>query len=247
MEVPLKACLQYHKRVFEIGQCFRFDLPDNTHYPEFLMMELYASDLDINDIKQIMKDIVIETHKNSSTISFNEISIKNFLKCKFNISIDKLNDDELKEEIIKIDHLSKDNDCRVYEVFKTFIEKYLDYSTGFVFLQDYHKCTNSTAKKQENSHLIKRFEFFINGVEIANAYEDEEDLIDMKQRCEKVGLFNYEEKEICRLIKNKIIFANSVGLGIGIERLCMSSVNKHNISELILSKNFNFLNNETDK
>ncbi|GHU57368.1 hypothetical protein FACS189411_10860 [Bacteroidia bacterium] len=245
MEVPLRACLQYNKRVFELGQCFRFDLPDITHYPEFLMMELYASDLNIHDIKKITKDIVNKAY--NTNLSYNDVSIKDFIKQNHNISIDTLNDDDLKTALIQMDKSLLKSNSTTYELFNDFIEKHIDYSNGFTFLQDYHKCTISTAKKQNSSNTINRFEFFINGLEIANAYEDEEDLEDMKQRCVKVGLFNYEEEEICRMITNKIIPVSSVGLGIGIDRLCMSVAKQHDISECILSKKFNFINNEENK
>lgn len=234
MEMALRYNLSYIDKIFEIGQCFRNE-STNSHLNEFIMMELYVVNKNIDYLIELSYQIVNLFFENKKIETF---SIANFIKEKY--GCDLINEDE--EKFIEI--LRKkynDNKSMNYSIVNKFIEKEIEplSKDKVVIFKDYPICTISTARKIPNTKsLINRFELFIDGSEIMHAYEDENNIDNLVKRSKKVDLYNYEEKIIVNEIKKGILPSNTVGLGIGIERLCMAVYNVNDINEYFFSSNF---------
>lgn len=243
MECALRSTLQFHERVFEIGTCFRLDSASKTHYPEFSLFELYALKIDIEFLMNLTSEIIQKSFAiNGQKCSINKISVKDYFQSSLGIDISQIDGNGIKERIISSNEVqySSFKNSPHYEVINNFIEEKLERKSGVNILYEYPACTISTAKRKNATHVIERFELFIDGLEVCNAYLDETNIDDMIKRCKEVGLYNYEEKQIVHLIKQNLISSDSGGLGIGIERLCCA-ITKLNIEEFIAGKEFNFM------
>ena len=111
-----------------------------------------------------------------------------------------------------------------YEIINKYIYENIEpLSAGrCMMFYDYPASTICSARRRRDCRgIIRRFELFIDGLEIMHAYEDEDDMESFKERCADYGLFNYEERLIYAAIVANRLPARTAGLGIGIERLCM--------------------------
>ncbi len=243
MECALRSTLQFHDRVFEIGTCFRLDSVSKTHYPEFTLFEVYALKVDMNFLMDVVSEIIQKSFAlKGKPCSINKISVQNYFQTSLGIDILQIDGNEIKEKIIssnEVEYSSFKNSPH-YEIINKFIEEKIESISGVNILYGYPACTISTARRKNSTHVIERFELFIDGLEICNAYLDETNIADMIKRCEEVGLYNYEEKQIVHLINQNLISSDSGGLGIGIERLCCA-ITKLNLVEFIAAKEFNFM------
>ncbi len=234
MEMALRYNLSFVDKIFEIGQCFRNE-NNNSHLSEFIMIELYVVDKKIDYLMKLSSQIVNLFFVNKKIETF---SIANFIKRKYKCDL-------VKENEVKFINLlrKKYNDKRSldYKLINKFIEKEIEplSKDKVVIFKDYPICTISSARKiEETKSLINRFELFIDGIEIMHAYEDENDIDCFVKRSEKVDLYNYEEKIIVGEIEKGNLPSNTAGLGIGIERLCMTIYHVNDINEYFFSSNF---------
>lgn len=236
IEMALRYKLKHYAKIFEIGQCFRNDRNGLTHSEEFLMLELYAINEDIDYLISLCVNLINTLNPD---LTIEKISVSGFIKNDLNVDLRYDSDDQLKEAIINKYNFtpSKHN----FEVINKYIERYIEpMSHGkCMIFQDYPRCTISIARlKDGTTSIINRFELFINNVEVMHGYEDENDLELFKERAQEVNLFNEEEKIIYSAIKNGDLSPNTAGLGIGIERLCMGVFNSTDIQKYIFSKIF---------
>lgn len=243
MECALRSSLQHHDKVFEIGACFRLDSPSATHYPEFYLHEVYALDVNLSFLMNIVSEIISQSFAlQNISCTINKVSVKNYFQSSLNIDIAVSDGNELKARIISANcgqYLSLTKQPH-YQTVNKFIAENIENIPGINILYDYPDCTISTAKRKGTTHVIERFEVFVDGLEICNAYLDETNIDDMIKRSRDVNLYNYEEKRIVQLINENLLSSNSGGFGIGIERLC-SAITKSTIDEFIIAKDFNFI------
>ncbi|MBX7046539.1 MAG: hypothetical protein K1X86_11960 [Ignavibacteria bacterium] len=244
LEWPLRHLLQHTDKVFELGVCYRFDKPDLSHNTEFLMMTLYAADKNIDFILDLSQKLL--TKLKGKEIIFNNISIRDFILKDLKIDIAESDGNVLKDKIISVNSQYYEySTMPVYEVINRYIGDKIECLTKdyeFCYLSDYPACTLSTAKRNNKRHTINRIELFYKGMEIANGYEDEDDLVDKTERSKSVGLYNYEEITITELLTSKP--RQGVVTGFGFDRLCMAISDCNDISNFIFAKEFSFLYNK---
>jgi len=235
------------EKVYEINRSFRNEGISIKHNPEFTMMELYQAYADYNDMMNITEELISTLVKEVSgkdTVPYGEREINfkgpwkrisfygalqektgvDWQKCDMRVEAKKLNirlQDDLKETDI------------LNEVFGEVVEKDLIDPT---FVIDYPLFMSPLAKQKADSpDLVDRFELFINGMEVANAYSElndpEEQRKRFKAQAEELGN-NEIDDDYCLALSYGMPPAG--GLGIGIDRLVMLLTNSHSIRDVIL-------------
>lgn len=207
-------------KVFEIGPCFRQDKEDDVHQKEFYLMELYSKDEKLQNMVGLMRGIIIACIPTVQDIK--EISIRDFILSDLDLDIAVEDTSNLTEMIVeKYAQIERSEypHLIVNQYIELFIEPSLTNNDCLYFLIDYPLCTIAVASRKDKTNCIQRFECYISGMEIANAFEDCMDIDDLSLRLYQSGVILNEEEELIELVRNKQI-ASTVGLGIGIDRLC---------------------------
>ncbi len=224
----LRYNLQFHPRIFEIGPCFRTDDPDRTHSQEFAMLDLYVAGESYDFLFSLAEDLVRPFFGGE----FTRLSIAECLRDTFGVDLVHAPVGASSEKMAKAVGLSKA--APLPEVFDKFIESELEpLSVGkAVFLYDFPLGGNEPCAKLQDgaAAILNRFELIIDGVEVVHGYEDETDGQAFVERAEQIGLYNVEQEIIQQEIAQGRVPARSVGLGIGIERLCMAATGIKDIS-----------------
>lgn len=241
-------------RVYEIGRMFRNEGMDATHNPEFTTMELYQAYGDFEDMMEITENMVEHVAnkvKGTTVVEFDghEIELKAPWKrismidaVKEHSGVD-FNEIKTYEEAIAI---AKEKGVEVKETrgeiiaefFDEFVEDKLIQPT---FIVDYPVEISPLAKrKNDDPSLTYRFEAFINGAEIANAFSELNDALDQKQRfLDQVAKREAGDDE-AQMMDYDFVNALEIGmpptggLGIGIDRLIMILTGQHSIRDVLL-------------
>ena len=216
----LRSTLKHHSRVFEIGPCFRDDPADMTHSPEFTMLDLYAADESFDFLLNLALVLVAPAVRGEVV----SISVAEVIKQRVGI--------DLSTQTVEsaICELASAADCDPHEaperIVDSFIEKIVEPKTNgcAAVVHDYplggsEPCARS---KPGAMGVARRFEIFIEGIEVAHGYEDEIDLKAFAERAQAVNLFDEDQERIVNEINNGDVPLASVGMGIGVERLCMA-------------------------
>lgn len=207
-------------RIFEIGPCFRQEEPDSVHRQEFYMMELYSANEGLSEMKTLTEAIVSAVM--GGDIVSETISLADSILNDMGIDVRMSSTQDL---ITAISNRYFDwKDGYNYRI----VNEYIDYLTKEVcvkdnviyFLEEYPACTIDSAARVYNTNIIKRFEAFYNGLEIAHAFVDCMDGAEIKIRAEESGIRDSETDELICLTEQKKLLP-TVGLGVGIDRLCM--------------------------
>jgi len=240
-------------KVFTITKAFRNEDVDRTHNPEFTIMESYASYWDYNDVmnavETLYEKIALELY-GSTKINYGEteidfkrpwkrITIKDSLKEYANIDVEKLSDDEIKKILRdnKADMPEYNRGIAITELFDALVEDKLINPT---FVIDYPRESTPLCKKHRNNpKLVERFELFINGWELANAYSELNNPIEQKKLFEiqieqrkAKGEYQPMDKDFVEAMEYGMPPAG--GLGIGIDRMVMLFTNAQSIRDVIL-------------
>lgn len=242
------------KRVYEFSKDFRNEGIDKTHYPEFTLLEGYIAYKDyfflMNFIEELFEFVVKKVFgKESIYFQGKEISFKRpYEKIFFT---DKL------KEIIGVE-IKRENEGKIrefalnhfmYEVkdlpYHKMIDKLFDELVAKTlwnptFVLDHPVEISPLAKKhREKEGLTERFEIFIGGMEIVNAFSELNDPIDQRIRFEEQTRYRKEGDEEAHIIDEDFLTALEVGMpptagfGIGIDRLCMILCDAENIRDVI--------------
>ncbi|EEB36062.1 lysine--tRNA ligase [Anaerococcus hydrogenalis DSM 7454] len=241
-------------KVYEIGRMFRNEGMDATHNPEFTTMELYQAYGDFEDMMEITETMVEDVAnkvKGSTVVEFdgNEIELKapwrrvSMIDAVKEYSGVDFNEITEYEDAVKI---AKEKDVEVKdsrgeiiaEFFDEFVEDKLIQPT---FIVDYPVEISPLAKrKNDDPSLTYRFEAFINGSEIANAFSELNDAVDQKERfLDQVAKREAGDDE-AQMMDYDFVNALEVGmpptggLGIGIDRLIMILTGQHSIRDVLL-------------
>lgn len=249
------------ERVYEIGKNFRNEGISIRHNPEFTMIELYQAYADYKDMMEITESLVefvclevlgtTKVNYQGTEIDFkapwNRITMKEAVKKYVDVDYDSIKSDEEAREIAKkfkvVDELKKDlKDCTKADIlvalFETYAEKHLIQPT---FVLDYPvEISPLTKKKPDDPAFTERFEAYVYGREIANAYSELNDPIDQKDRF----LQQLRERELgddeAYMMDDDFINALEIGmpptggLGIGVDRLIMFLTDSYSIRDVIL-------------
>ena len=244
------------ERVYEIGRVFRNEGLDTRHNPEFTLMELYQAYTDYHGMMDLTENLyrfVAQEVLGSTTIVYNGVemdlskpfpritmvdAVKQYAGVDFNeihtlaeaIAIAKEKGVEFEERHKKGDILNL--------FFEEFVEEHLIQPT---FIMDHPiEISPLTKKKPENPEYVERFEFFMNGWEMANAYSELNDPIDQRERFKAQEELLAQGDEEANHTDEDFLNALEIGMpptggiGFGIDRMCMLLTDSAAIRDVLL-------------
>ncbi len=243
------------EKVYEIGKDFRNEGMDRNHNPEFTMLELYQAYADYNTMMDITEEMITMTAKKlfgstSFTYSDQTISLeKPWARESMNDLIKKETGFDTSDcDLEKLTAFFKKNELEIpekatageliIELFEIYVEDNLIQPT---FVTDFPREVSPLAKSREdNSHFVERFELFIAGHELGNAFTELNDPIEQEKRLKKQADMRAAGDMEAAPFDDDFLEAMEYGmpptggLGIGIDRLCMLFTNNSSIKEVIL-------------
>ncbi len=244
------------ERVFEINRNFRNEGISTIHNPEFTMLEFYMAYADYNILmsftEELFSKIAEETLgslqfeyqdlKIDFTPPWKRLSYVEAISEHFNISMDDCSDEKKVGDLIKRSGLKLDGIHSLGKMlellFDTGVEPGLN---GPVFITDFPTELSPLAKRRPDApHLTERFELFIAGREIANAFSELNDPQDQRGRFEAQSQQRDSGDEEAHQMDEDYLLALEYGLpptageGIGIDRLVMLLTNQNSIRDVIL-------------
>ena len=250
------------EKVYEIGKNFRNESIDSTHNPEFMSLEFYQAYADITDMINITEEIirkVIKEVKGKEKIEydgkeidfskFEVITMEEALKKYADIDVERMTKEEMKEILDKKDILLRE-DSKNYLMAKLFEEEVEDKLWNPTFILDYPKEITPLAKDHRNKKgFVERFELFIAGIEVANAFSELNDPIEQRKRFEEEIKKKVEGSEETHPLDEDFLKALEYGMppaggcGIGLERLIMILLDQRSIRETIIFPALRTINN----
>ncbi|MEK7653509.1 MAG: lysine--tRNA ligase [Patescibacteria group bacterium] len=242
------------EKVFTICKNFRNEGIDKWHNPEFTMLEAYASYWDYNDIKKLTENLLellakkitgkTEINYQETKINFKApfkiIGVKKAIKEYAGVNPGKT--EELKKEAKKLGFKGT-NDEIIEKIFEEKVESKLIQPT---FVVDYPKSLCPLTKEhREKPDEVERFELFINGVEIANAYSELNDPLEQEKRLKEQMEKRKKSKKFQPHLEANILDKDFItalkhgmppagGIGIGIDRLVMLLTDQPSVRDVIL-------------
>ena len=257
------------ERVYEIGRVFRNEGLDTRHNPEFTLMELYQAYTDYHGMMDLTENLyrfVAQEVLGTTKIVYNGIemdlgkpferitmvdAVKKYSGVDFN-EIHTLEEARAaaKEKNIAFEERHKKGDI-LNLFFEEFVEEHLLQPT---FVMDHPvEISPLTKKKPENPEYVERFEFFMNGWEMANAYSELNDPIDQRERFKaQEELFaagdeeaNHTDEDFLNALE--IGMPPTGGIGFGIDRMCMLLTNSAAIRDVLLFPTMKTLNDVNKK
>ena len=244
------------ERVYEIGRVFRNEGLDTRHNPEFTLMELYQAYTDYHGMMDLTENLyrhVAQEVLGTTKIVYNGIEMdlgKPFARMTMIDAVKKYagvdwNEVETleqaralaKEHNVEFEERHKKGDI-LNLFFEEFVEEHLVQPT---FIMDHPiEISPLTKKKPENPDYVERFEFFMNGWEMANAYSELNDPIDQRERFkdqeEQLAQGNAEANTTDEDFLNalEIGMPPTGGIGFGIDRMCMLLTDSAAIRDVLL-------------
>ena len=240
--------------VYEFAKAFRNEGMDRTHNPEFTMVELYVAYKDyywmMEMTESLLEKIAIDVTGSTAVklndkeinfkAPFKRISIIDSIKEYTGIDISKMNENQLFETATKL-NIEVDNTMGKGKLIdEIFGEKCEHNYIQPTFITDYPKEMSPLTKEhRDNPDLTERFELFVNGKELANAYSELNDPIDQLERFEDQLKLSEKGDDEAMFIDNDFIRAleygmpPTAGIGIGIDRLAMIMTNSDSIRDVL--------------
>ena len=244
------------ERVYEIGRVFRNEGVDTRHNPEFTLMELYQAYTDYNgmmDHTENMYRYVANEVLGTTKISYNGIEMdlgKPFERITMVDAVKKysgvdFNEIKTLEEARKIadeKHVEYEERHKKGDILNLFFEEFVeDHLIQPTFVMDHPiEISPLTKKKPDNPEYVERFEFFMNGWEMANAYSELNDPIDQRERfAAQEEMFaagdeeaNHTDEDFLNALE--IGMPPTGGIGFGIDRMCMLLTDSAAIRDVLL-------------
>jgi len=242
-------------RVFEIGRVFRNEGVDTMHNPEFTLLEAYQAYADYNDMMQLTEKLITQaataTGSHEITLHGKPVSLKppfarvgmtDLLKKHAGVDVIQAWHDGRLRQIAKDLNLPVEDRTPDHKVFdRIFDAKVKPHLWQPTFVLDYPIEISPLAKKHRSQPgLVERFELFIAGDEVANAYSELNDPIDQRERMEKQAALKQKGDEEAEIADESFLVAlehgmpPAGGLGIGVDRLAMLLLGQTSIREIIL-------------
>ena len=244
------------ERVYEIGRVFRNEGLDTRHNPEFTLMELYQAYTDYNgmmDLTENMYRHVAQEVLGTTTIVYNgiemdlgkpfeRITMVDAVKKYANVDWNEIHTLEEARAVAKEHHIEFEERHKKGDILNLFFEEYVEHHlVQPTFVMDHPiEISPLTKKKPENPEYVERFEFFMNGWEMANAYSELNDPIDQRERFkaqeEALAAGDEEANTTDEDFMNalEIGMAPTGGIGFGIDRMCMLLTDSAAIRDVLL-------------
>lgn len=269
LEIPLKKLIVGGmNRVFELGRVFRNEGIDRNHNPEFTMLEAYAAYWDYNDVMKFVEEMTEQIATNlygKTKIDVNHpetgelvqlelkapwprLTMKESLIKYGNIDVDKLNDQQMRNMLMESGHVDTkklggmNHGLLIAALFSVFVEHHL--------IQPHHitdhpiettpLCKPHRDQKQRQQGIVERFESFVLGQELGNAYSELNDPEIQRQLLEGQAKRREAGDEEANPLDEEFIEAICQGMpptggfGIGMDRLIMILTNSHSIRDVLL-------------
>ena len=244
------------ERVFEIGRVFRNEGVDTRYNPEFTLMELYQAYTDYEGMMELTESMyryLAEKVCGSAVITYNGIEIdlsKPFeritmidaVKKYANIDFNEIKTDEEAKKLADEHHIEYEAHHKKGDIISLFFEEFCeDKLVQPTFVMDHPiEISPLTKKKPDNPELVERFELFINGWEMCNAYSELNDPIDQRERFKAQEEAFAAGDEEANHTDEDFLNALSIGMpptggiGYGIDRLVMLLTDSPAIRDVIL-------------
>lgn len=255
------------EKVYELSKVFRNEGMDRNHNPEFTMLEFYITYVDyvylmdfteklIQSVAESVEvtDLEMNGHKIDLMQPFRRASYMDLLSEGVGEDISEADEEHLRKlcdsrgiELEKGTHLGK-----IYEVLmREFVEPNLMKPT---FIIDYPIVISPLAKSRRdgNEKIVERFELFIGGCELANAFSELNDPLEQRKRFEQQVTLREAGDEEAQTLDEDFLRAVEIGMpptggvGIGIDRLTMLITERKTIKDVILFPAMRSLNKETE-
>ena len=244
-----------YEKVFEVGKVFRNEGIDQTHSPEFTMMESYEAYTDVNGVmdmvERMCEHIFIQLNHNLNVeyadkeanfsfpwkrISMFELVSNHFgIEIKYNSELKDIQNKLIKKHNIEVEASSVG--ILVYDLFENYIE---DNIVNPTFVTDYPKEVSPFARESiEEKGVTERFELFAFGSELANGFSELIDPVDQENRLKSQAGKKAEGDEEAHVEDSDYIEALEFGLpptgglGFGVDRFVMMITNNDSIREVI--------------
>ncbi len=244
------------ERVYEIGRVFRNEGLDTRHNPEFTLMELYQAytdyhgmmDLTENLYRYVAKEvtgsevITYNGHEMDLSKPFERITMVDAVKRYAKVDFDEIHTTEEAKKLADAHHIEYEDRHEKGDILNLFFEEYVeDHLIQPIFIIDHPiEISPLTKKKPENPEYVERFEFFMNGWEMANAYSELNDPIDQRERFEAQEKLLAAGDEEANHTDEDFLNALSVGMpptggiGFGIDRMVMMMTDSAAIRDVLL-------------
>lgn len=244
------------ERVYEIGRNFRNEGMSIKHNPEFTMLELYQAYTDYNGMMEITENLISNAAQEvlgttkityqgqeiNLTPPWSRISMHDAVKQYTGIDFDDISSDDEARKIAKEKNVHIDGNPTKGEILNLFFEEFVEENLiQPTFIYDYPtEVSPLTKRKPGKPEYTERFELFMTGREMGNAYSELNDPIDQRERFVNQMKKREAGDEEAQIIDEDYINALEYGmpptggLGIGIDRLIMLLTDSYSIRDVIL-------------
>lgn len=244
------------EKVYEIGRVFRNEGLDTRHNPEFTLMELYQAYTDYNGMMELTENMyryVAQTVLGTTKIVYNgiemdlgkpfeRITMTEAVKKYSGVDFDEIHSDEEAKAVAKAHGIAFEERHKKGDILNLFFEEYAEeHLIQPTFVTEHPvEISPLTKKKPGDPEHVERFEFFMNGWEMANAYSELNDPIDQRERFKaQEELLAKGDEEANRTDED---FMNALelgmpptgGIGYGIDRMCMLLTDSAAIRDVLL-------------
>ena len=244
------------ERVYEIGRVFRNEGLDTRHNPEFTLMELYQAYTDYHGMMDLTENLYRHVasevtgseiltygeHEMDLSKPFERITMVDAVKKYAQVDFNTITDTAAAKKLADEHHIEYEKHHEKGDILNLFFEEYVeDHLIQPTFVMDHPiEISPLTKKKPDNPDYVERFEFFMNGWEMANAYSELNDPIDQKERFEaQEKAFaagndeaNHTDEDFLNALR--IGMPPTGGIGFGIDRMVMMMTNSPAIRDVLL-------------
>ena len=244
------------EKVYEIGRVFRDEGLDTRHNPEFTLMELYQAYTDYNGMMELTENLyrhVAQTVLGTTKITYNgvemdlgkpfeRITMIDAVKKYSGVDFREIHSDEEAKAVAKAHGVAFEDRHKKGDILSLFFEEFAEeHLIQPTFVTEHPiEISPLTKKKPGDPEYVERFEFFMNGWEMANAYSELNDPIDQRERFKaQEELLAKGDEEANRTDED---FMNALeigmpptgGIGYGIDRMCMLLTDSSAIRDVLL-------------
>ena len=244
------------ERVYEIGRVFRNEGVDTRHNPEFTLMELYQAYTDYHGMMELTENLyrhiaravigseVLQFGDKVLDLSkpFEKLTMIEAVKKYSGVDFAQVETLEQARELAKEHNIAYEERHKKGDILNLFFEEYVeDKLIQPTFIMDHPvDISPLTKRKPENPEYVERFEFYMNGWELANAYSELNDPIDQRERfAAQEEMFRAGDEEANHTDEDflnalSIGMAPTGGIGFGIDRMIMLMTNSRAIRDVLL-------------
>ncbi len=244
------------EKVYEIGRVFRNEGLDTRHNPEFTLMELYQAYTDYHGMMDLTENLyrhVAQTVLGTTTIVYNgvemdlskpfeRITMVDAVKKYAGVDFNEISSLEEARKAAKEHHVEYEEHHKKGDILSLFFEEFAEeHLIQPTFVMDHPiEISPLTKKKPENPEYVERFEFFMNGWEMANAYSELNDPIDQRERFKAQEELLAQGDEEANTTDEDFMHALEIGMaptggiGFGIDRMCMLMTDSAAIRDVLL-------------